>query len=83
VTGVSEPPRLPVPAEQLIGRVLDLAPAQMRYRSEPLRLRVRFVREDISLWYGGEFVWLEGEELDADGEPIGRLQALIAVDALA
>jgi hypothetical protein len=80
---ISEPPRLPVSAEQLIGRVLRLVPEQCRYLSAPLTLRVTAVRTDISQWYDGKWVWLEGVELSTDGEPVRPMQVLVAVNALA
>jgi hypothetical protein len=50
--------------------VLTLAVPELRYRRAPLRFQVSRVREDISGWYGGEWVWLEGRELDTTGYPI-------------
>lgn len=74
----SVPPRR-VPA---VGQVLTLEGAEVRYRHAPLRLQVSRVREDISGWYGGEWVWLEGRELDATGYPISWQQVLVAVVAV-
>jgi hypothetical protein len=54
----------------------------VRYRTAPLRLRVSRVRLDISDWYGGEWVWVEGHELDAADHPIAWQQSLIRVAAI-
>jgi hypothetical protein len=54
----------------------------LRYRRAPLRFQVSRVCEDISGWYGGEWVWLEGRELDATGCPISWQQVLVAVAAV-
>lgn len=72
------PPRR-VPA---IGQVLALAGEDVRYRRVPLLFRVSQVRHDISGWYGGEWVWLEGHELDAAGYPISWQQLLVRVAAV-
>jgi hypothetical protein len=37
---------------------------------------------DVSGWYGGEWVWLEGHELDSAGYPISWVQVLVAVTAI-
>jgi hypothetical protein len=47
-----------------VGAVLDLPVGDVRYRSAPLRLLVKCPRPDISLWYDGQWIWLEGAELD-------------------
>jgi hypothetical protein len=41
------------------------------------------VRWDLSHYYGGEWVWVEGESLGADGMPLGRVQALVRTAAIA
>jgi hypothetical protein len=65
-----------------IGQVLDLRPGDVRYRRASLKLQVSSVRADISGWYGGEWVWLEGYELDPAGYRIGWQQVLVAVAAI-
>ncbi|NJC82505.1 hypothetical protein [Planosporangium mesophilum] len=77
------PPRLPVPARELVGRVLRLAPGDCQYIDYPLTLRVACVRVEISLWYGGDWAWVEGDALDASGRVIARTPALVSVAALA
>jgi len=72
------PPRK-VPAA---GQVLDLSSSEVKYRQAPLRLSVERVRLDISGWYAGGWVWLEGYELDADGHAISWQQALVDVAAI-
>jgi len=74
----SVPPRR-VPA---VGQVLTLDASEVRYRRAPLRLQVSRVRGDISGWYSGDWVWLEGRELDATGYPISWQQVLVAVAAV-
>ena len=64
------------------GQVLRLDPTDMRYRTRPLIVRVERVRLDISTYYNGDWVWVEGAELGPDGGIVGRLQVLISVDAL-
>lgn len=65
-----------------VGQVLALSGTDMQYRNAPLRLRVARVRLDISGWYDGKWVWLEGHELDADGYPINWQQLLVSVAAV-
>jgi hypothetical protein len=79
VLNIVAPPRLPVPVDQLLGRVLRIPAGGCRYRGGALTLLVRRVRLDISQWYGGAWVWLEGDELAATGFSLGRVQALVRV----
>lgn len=65
-----------------VGDVLDFAAGEVRYRCAALRLRVSRVRVEISGWYGGGWVWLEGRELDPDGHPICWQQVLVSVTAI-
>jgi hypothetical protein len=81
--GITTPPRLPMPADDLIGHVVRLAPGDCQYVGHSLTLLVKRVRVDISRWYSGDWVWLEGDALDARGRVIARTQALVAVTALA
>jgi len=75
---VSQPPkRIPYP-----GQVLHLGPGEWKYDVRRLHLRVERVRTDISLCYDGEWVWIEGYELDDAGVAIQRIQALVQVAAL-
>jgi hypothetical protein len=77
------PPRLPASADALVGRVLRVPVGQCRYRDEAFALLVRRVRADVSLWYAGEWVWLEGEDLDQT-EPARRFAPfLVHVSVLA
>lgn len=78
ITPLRTPPRR-VPH---LGQILELADDDMRYRTTPLRLQVTEVRLEISQWYGGEWVWVEGHELDATNHPIAWQQALIRVAAI-
>jgi hypothetical protein len=71
-----------VPAAQLVGQVLRIPPRLARYLDEPITLRITRVREDISLWYDGDWIWLEGEQLDNHGRPLGPFQALVSVEAI-
>jgi hypothetical protein len=65
-----------------VGDVLDFASGEVRYRQAALRLQVSRVRVDISGWYGGGWVWLEGRELDPSGHPISWQQVLVSVAAI-
>ena len=56
-------PNLPVPVGQVVGRVLRVPAGGCRYRDDAFKMRVSRVRTDISLWYAGAWVWLEGEDL--------------------
>ena len=67
---------------QPVGAVLRLARGQWRYGPYPLVLRVLRVRPDLSRWYDGDWVWVEGEELDADGQPVRRLAVLVSAEAM-
>jgi hypothetical protein len=74
-------PRLPVPAEQLVGHVLRIPAGRCRYRDSDLVLLVRWVRLDISQWYGGAWVWLGGDEIADTGYSLGWTQSLVHVSA--
>ncbi|MEV4619698.1 hypothetical protein AB0J74_13435 [Asanoa sp. NPDC049573] len=79
---VTTPPRLPRPAAELVGRVFYIPPDLVQYERAGFVVRLTEVREDISLWYGGSWVWIEGVQLDVQGDALGRVQALVHVDAL-
>ncbi|BCY05408.1 hypothetical protein [Actinoplanes sp. L3-i22] len=78
VLSISTPPHLPVPADQLVGRVLEIPDGKCRYRDGVLVLRVQRVRLDISQWYGGLWIWVEGDEL-IGGYRLRWTQALVHV----
>jgi hypothetical protein len=72
-----------VPPERLVGRVLRIPPDMCRYRSRALLLRVTRVRVDISQWYGGDWVWLDGDEIDLHGVALATVSELVHVSACA
>jgi len=41
------------------------------------------VRVDISLFYDGNWVWVDGDEVDDAGQSIGHTQALLHVSVFA
>ncbi|WP_349877198.1 hypothetical protein ABIH81_24320 [Micromonospora sp. HUAS YX12] len=59
------------------GDVVQLAETDYRNAEGPLRLRVVRVRPDLSEWYDGEWVWLEGVEIGPDGQD-GALRPVLA-----
>jgi hypothetical protein len=65
-----------------VGAVLELAAGQWQWGNGPLRIRVDAVRVDISVWYGGDWVWVVGVELDPAGREVVGVQCLVAVDAI-
>ncbi|MFD6755637.1 MULTISPECIES: hypothetical protein [Micromonospora] len=77
-TRVPVVPRVPVAAED----VVQLAEADHWYATGPLRLRIVRVRLDVSQWYDGEWVWLEGVEIGPDGQPGASRTVLARVAAL-
>ncbi|GAA0406482.1 hypothetical protein GCM10009541_57000 [Micromonospora gifhornensis] len=66
-------PRVSVTA----GQVVQLAETDYRYATCVLRLRILRVRLDVSQWYDGEWVWLEGVEIGPDGRP-GTFRPVLA-----
>jgi hypothetical protein len=80
---IRTPPRLPTPPERLIGRVLQIPADQCRYRERTLFLLVTRVRIDISQWYGGNWVWLEGDEIDRQGRRLTTTSELVHVSVCA
>jgi hypothetical protein len=74
-------PRLPIPPEHLVGHLVRIPADRCRYRDSHLALLVRRVRLDISHWYGGAWVWLEGDEIAETGYSLGWTQALVHVSA--
>ncbi|MDG4797542.1 hypothetical protein [Micromonospora sp. WMMD1082] len=78
VTRLPVIPRLPVAA----GDVVRLAEPDYRHATGPLRLRIVRARPDISEWYAGEWVWLEGIEIGPDGRDGAFRPVLVNVAAL-
>lgn len=73
----------PEPLPQVaVGAVLRLAAGDWKYGRHPLILRVDGVREDLSVYYDGRWVWVSGDQLTADGTTMGHLDALVRVAAL-
>ncbi|MFC0030071.1 hypothetical protein ACFFMM_11110 [Micromonospora chaiyaphumensis] len=64
------------------GEVVQLAESDYRYADGPLRLRIVRVRPDLSEWYDGEWVWLEGVEIGPDGQDEAFRPVLARVAAL-
>ncbi len=64
------------------GQVLRLAPGSRKWFRDGLILRVTRVRMDLSRYYDGHLVWLEGEVLDHDGVPVRWTQELVRTAAL-
>lgn len=65
------------------GTELHLADADWRYGPGPLWLRVQRVRRDISGYYDGREVWIDGWRLDPyTGVPVAAVQALVRISAL-
>ncbi|MFG1834102.1 hypothetical protein [Micromonospora chersina] len=54
------------------GDVVQLAESDYRYADGPLRLRIVRVRPELSEWYDGEWVWLEGVEIGPDQDAAFR-----------
>jgi hypothetical protein len=75
---VSSPPRR-VPAA---GQVLELRPGEVRYVDRAMRIRVAWPRPSISLWYGGDWIWVHAEVLDDDDKLLDVLPLLVSVDAI-
>ncbi|RAO01577.1 hypothetical protein GAR05_01748 [Micromonospora saelicesensis] len=79
VTRVPVIPRVSV----VPGDVVRLAESDYRYAAGPLRLRIVRVGLDLSEWYDGQWVWLEGVEIGPDGQDgafrqvLGRVAALL------
>ncbi|MBM0229198.1 hypothetical protein [Micromonospora sp. ATA51] len=66
------------------GDVVQLSEPDYKYGVGPLRLRIARVRLDLSAWYDGQWVWLEGTEIrwdDRDRDGPFR-QVLVRVSAL-
>ena len=63
--------------------ILHLAPGDIRWRDEGMRVRVIRVRADISGCYDGAAVWLHVDELDDAGTPVGCHQLLVDTAAVA
>ncbi|MCZ7422955.1 hypothetical protein O7605_25970 [Verrucosispora sp. WMMA2121] len=71
-------PRVSVAA----GDVVRLAESDHRYATGPIRLRIVRIRPDISEWYEGEWVWLEGVEIGPDDQDGPFRPVLVRVAAL-
>ena len=69
-----------------VGQVLKLEPGDWRYHdgTRSLTIRVAGVRAELSRWYGGEWVWIEGHEVERPWEnpPGHRMQVLMRVAAI-
>ncbi|MDT4994573.1 MAG: hypothetical protein QOH97_4465 [Actinoplanes sp.] len=80
---IAVPPRLPVSPFQFVGQVLLVPAGCRRYRDTALLLLVRRIRLDISQWYGGAWVWLEGDELADEGYSLGQTPVRVHVSICA
>jgi hypothetical protein len=82
----SQRDRQPPDAVPAVGQVLTLAPEDWRYHNggRTLTIKVAGIRHDISPWYQGQWVWVEGHEVEhPDHEPPGhRVTALVRVEAI-
>ncbi|SCE99231.1 hypothetical protein [Micromonospora mirobrigensis] len=78
VTRVPVIPRVSV----VPGDVVRLAESDYRYSAGPLRLRIVRVRLDLSEWYDGQWVWLEGVEIGPDNQDGAFRQVLARAAAL-
>ena len=78
VWGGPDPDALPA-----LGSVLELAPDQWRYgnREHAVRVQVERVMPELSRWYSGKWVWVEGPASIAGG-PEERRQILVRIDAI-
>jgi hypothetical protein len=75
----SQPPN----AVPTIGTVIDVGPEEVRYRGRPLKMRIDDYLPEISQWYDGEWVWVQGYELDEADVPISWVQALVRTSLFA
>lgn len=64
------------------GDVVFLREGDYKYGHGDLTLRVTRVRLDISLWYDGQWVWLEGTRVPWDGGDSQTLSVLARVATL-
>lgn len=71
--------QLEVPA----GTVVTLRKGDWRCGGRPLSLRVEQLRHDLSRYYDNHWVWVIGQSLDRHGTPLGRVEVLVRVAALA
>ncbi|NJP34644.1 hypothetical protein [Micromonospora thermarum] len=70
---------LPITPEVAVvpGDVIHLREHDYQHGCGPLRLRIIHVRLDLSTWYDGQWVWLEGIEINTDGRA-GRFRQVLA-----
>ncbi|MFR9777720.1 hypothetical protein ACL02O_16900 [Micromonospora sp. MS34] len=75
---------LPITPEVAVvpGDVVHLREQDYQHGYGPLRLRIVCVRLDLSLWYDGHWVWLEGIDINPDGRAGRFRQVLTRVAAL-
>ncbi len=59
------------------GNVVTLCDGEYRYGQGPVTLLITRVRTDISLWYDGAWVWIEGFPILGDGSE-GPLRTVLA-----
>lgn len=64
------------------GDIVSLAAQDRRYADEAIVLRVTRVRDDLSRYYDGRWLWLEGVPVLPDGGQGPPVQVLARVAAL-
>jgi len=64
------------------GDVLRLRPGDWRYGDGELLLQVERVRDELSRYYEGQWVWVEGYRLDPAASAPRWTQALVRAEAL-
>lgn len=80
VTGpAAVPPRCRIPER---GEELRLREGDCRYYDDALVLRVERARPELSTYYDGAWLWLDGWRLDANGLPERHVQVLVSCEAI-
>lgn len=74
-------PRRPTNVDRKAGDLVRLGEDDYKYGVGPLALRVSRVRDDLSHYYNGEWIWLEGIEIRSRGDGPAR-QVLVRASAL-
>jgi hypothetical protein len=81
---VTRPERVPPDRVPVFGQILTLAPGDWEYHDGTRHLTLMVARADLSHWYQGTKIWIEGWEVEhPDQHPPGhRMQILVRCAAI-
>jgi hypothetical protein len=79
---VFNPEPTPPKAVPVRGEVLVFEPGEAGNNLTRVRMRITRAMPKISLYYGGEWVWVDAQYLGVDGMPLGSAHVRVSTSAV-